>query len=104
MFIRLLSVCTIQSFGDSFVSYSKGTMECLTLNNRSCEARSTLIKIISDKTFFHIFTVSVNKCGRSCNTANDPYARVCVLNKVKNMNVKVFNLMFGVKEKILLVL
>ena len=31
--------------------------------------------------------------GASYNTANDPYARVCVPNKVKNMNVKVFNLM-----------
>ena len=32
----------------------------------------------------------------------DPYARVCVPNKVKNMNVKVFNLMSGVNEEKLL--
>ena len=29
---------------------------------------------------------------------DDPYARVCVPNKVKNMNTKVFNLMPGVNE------
>ena len=31
--------------------------------------------------FFYPFTGSVNKCGGSCNTINDPYARVCVLDK-----------------------
>ena len=36
--------------------------------------------------------------GASYNTANDPYARVCVPNKVKNMNVTVFNLMTDVDE------
>ena len=44
------------------------------------------------------FTVSVNKCDGSCNTIDDPCARVCVLNKVKKMNVKVFNLVSGVNE------
>ena len=33
--------------------------------------------------------LSVNKCGKS--TIDDPFARVCVPNKVKDMNVKVFN-------------
>ena len=32
-------------------------------------------------------------CGRSCNIIDDPYARVCVPNKVKNMNVNLFSLM-----------
>ena len=38
---------------------------------------------------FYPFPNSVNKCGASCNTIDDPYARVCVPNEV-NMNVKVF--------------
>ena len=46
------------------------------------------------------FTVSVNNCVGSCRTIDDPYARICVPNKVKNMNVKVFNLMSGVNETI----
>ena len=44
------------------------------------------------------FTVSVNKCGGSCNTVDDVYDRVCVSNKVKNMNVKVFNLISDENE------
>ena len=32
--------------------------------------------------------LSVNKCGRRYNTIDDPYARVFVSNKVKNINVE----------------
>ena len=52
----------------------------------------------SNETLFYPFTVSVNKCGESCTNIDDLYARGCVSNKVKNMNVKVFNLMLGVNE------
>ena len=45
-----------------------------------------------------IVNESVNKCGGSCNTIVDPFSQVGFPNKVKNMNVKVFNLMFRVNE------
>ena len=50
------------------------------------------------KLVFYPFTTSVDKCGGSCDTIDDPYAEDCVSNKVKNMNIKVFNLMSGVNE------
>ena len=40
---------------------------------------------------YKMCTLSVNKCGESCSTIDDQYARVFVPNKVKHMNVKVFN-------------
>ena len=83
MFIGLLSVCAVESFGDLLVCNSKEAIKCLTLNNRPCKARSTLVNMNSDETIFYPFTVSINKCGGSCNTLDDPYTRVCVLNKVK---------------------
>ena len=42
--------------------------------------------------------VSVDICGRSCNIIDDPYAQVCVPDKVKKINAKVFNSMFGGNE------
>ena len=30
-------------------------------------------------------------CPGSCNNINDPYAKICVPDVVKNLNVKVFN-------------
>ena len=48
-------------------------------------------------------TFSVNKCCGGCSTTDEPHARVCVSNKVINMNVKVFNLMPEVNKTRILV-
>ena len=48
---------------------------------------------------FYPFTVSFNKCGGSCQTIDDPYARISVPNKVKKCkHKKVFDLMSNVNE------
>ena len=98
MFIGLLSACAIGSFGKSLVSNLKRFTKCVSLNNQPCKARPTIVNIYSHKTLFYQFTVSVNKCVGSCNTFDDPYARAFVPNKVKIMNVTVFNLVSGVNE------
>ena len=45
----------------------------------------------------HLLLKLISVCG-NCNTIDDQNARVYVPNKIKNMNVKVFNLMSGVNE------
>ena len=42
---------------------------------------------------FYPYSIIINKCKGSCNTINDPYATICVPDTIKNINVKVFNLM-----------
>ena len=98
LFIGLLSVYPIGSFGASLASNYKEPIKCVSLNNKPCKARKTLIKINSDKALFYPFTVSANNCSGSCNTFDDSYSWICVRNKVKNLNLKVFNLMSGVNE------
>ena len=70
------------------------------LNKCPCQARSTLVDINSDEILFYPFTVSINKWGGSCNAIDDPYAWVCVSNKVKNVNAKIFNQMSWVNDTI----
>ena len=43
MFVGLLSVCTIVSFGESLASSSKGSIKFLTLYNQPCKARQHLL-------------------------------------------------------------
>ena len=50
-----------------------------------------LVDINPNETIVYPFTVSINKC-----VGNLLYATVCIPNKEKNMNVKVFNLISGV--------
>ena len=52
MFIRLLSTCTIESLGESFVSNLKRTIKYVSLNNQQFKARATLVNINSDETLF----------------------------------------------------
>ena len=97
MFIGLF-ICTIISFCESLAFNSKEPIKCVSLDNQPCKSRPTFVNIKSDETLFCPFTVNVNKCGESCNTIDDSHARVCVPNKVKNINVKLFNLMSEVNE------
>ena len=45
------------------------------------------------------YCITINKCKGSCNTINDPYAKLCVLDTIKNINVNLLNLMSRTSEK-----
>ena len=47
---------------------------------------------------FFPFSIKINKCSGSCDNINDPYAKLYVSDIVKNLNVKVFNLMSKTNE------
>ena len=61
--------------------------------NQECKVRPKIISINSNNPMFYPFSTGVNKCNGNCNDINNPYARIYVLDIVKNLNVKVFNLM-----------
>ena len=41
---------------------------------------------------FYPYSIKIKKCKGSCNTINDPYAKLCVPENIKNTNVKAFDL------------
>ena len=47
---------------------------------------------------FFPYSIKINRCKGSCNTINDPYAKICVPDQIKNTNVKVFNLISRTNE------
>ena len=47
---------------------------------------------------FYPYSIKINKCKGSCNTINDPDAKICVTDDIKNTNVKVFNLISRTNE------
>ena len=44
------------------------------------------------------YSIKINKCSGSCNNINDPFAKLYVPDIVKNINVKIFNLMSRINE------
>ena len=47
---------------------------------------------------FILTELKKSKCYRSCNNTNDSYAKLCVADVVKNINVKVFDLISWTNE------
>ena len=74
------------------------SLKCVSLKNQECKVRSEIVNINSNNPILYPFSIKINKCNGNCNNINDPYARICVPDTVKNLNVKVFNLMLLTNE------
>ena len=72
-------------------SLSATSLSCILMNNQECKVRPEIINVNSDEPVFYSFNIKTSKCSRSYN--NDPNAKMSVPDVIKNINVKVFNLM-----------
>ena len=77
---------------------SVNPLEFVSMNNQKCEVKPKIININSNELLFYPFSIQTSKCSDSCNNINDPYAKLCVSDVVKNLNMKVFNLMSRTNE------
>ena len=68
-------------------------LQCISLKNQEGKVRPEIVNINSDDPIFYPCSIKTSKCSGNCNNINDPYARICTPYIVKNLNVKVFNLM-----------
>ena len=73
-------------------------LSCISMNNQECKTRPQVINVNGDEPVFFPFSIETSKCSGSCNNINYPYAKICVPDIVKNLNVNVFNLMSRTNE------
>ena len=73
-------------------------LNCISVTNQKCKVRPEIINANSDESVFYPFSIKTSKCSGSCNNINYPYAKMCVPDVVKNLNVKVSNLMSRTNE------
>ena len=74
------------------------SLSCISKNNQECKTRPQVINVNGDEPMFFPFSVETSKCNGSCNNIKYPYAKVCVPDVVKTLNIKVFNLMSRTNE------
>ena len=97
MFIFIKKVFHIGSlFLPSLVSTTPSS--CISMINQACKVRPEIINLNSNEPVFYPFNTKTSKYSGSCNNINDPYAKICVPDIVKDLNVKVFNLMSRTNE------
>ena len=58
------------------------------MNNQECKTRTKITNINNNEPLLYPFSIKVNKCSGSCNNINYPYAKLCVPDTIKNINVK----------------
>ena len=73
-------------------------LSCISMSNQPCKARPEIINVNSNNPIFYPFSIKTSKCSGNCNNINDPYAKICVPDVVKDLNVKVFNRIFRTNE------
>ena len=90
-FIKNCFFTAIISF--SYNVLNVNSLECVSINNQECKIRSKIINVNTNEPMFYPYSITINNCKGSCNTINDPYAKLCIPDTIKNINVKVFNIM-----------
>ena len=68
------------------------SLSCISMNNQMCKTRPQVGKVNGEEAVSFPFSIETSKFSGSCNIINYPYAKICVADVVKNLNVKVFNL------------
>ena len=68
-------------------------LKCVSMNNQECKVRPKIVRVNSSEPVFYHFSIKATKRSGSGNNINDPYAKLCVPDVVKNINIQVFNLM-----------
>ena len=74
------------------------SLECVSMNNQECKIGPEIISVNTNAPMFYPYSITINKFKGSCNTINDPYAKLCLPDTTKSINVKVFNLMSKTNE------
>ena len=73
-------------------------LKCVSAVNQKCMARPKIINTNANEPVFYPLSIKVNKCSGDCNTINDPMAKLCVPDVVKDLNVKVCNMLARINK------
>ena len=87
-FIKQIFFSTLVYFGSLS---SVNPLECISMKNQECKVRPEIVNVNSNDPIFYPFSIKTNKCSGNCNNINDPYARICTPDVVKNLKLFVIN-------------
>ena len=79
------------TISSSFASVN--SLNCISMSNQECKTTPQVFNVNGDEPVYFPFCIKSSKCSGSCNNINHPYAKICVPDVVKSLNIKVFNLM-----------
>ena len=87
-----LGLITLSSFKNAV------PLSCISFKNQEGKTRSQVVNVNINNPIFYPFSIKTSKCSGNCNNINNPCAKICVPDVIKDLNVKVFNLMSRTNE------
>ena len=85
----------------SIVNVSNHT-KYVSLSNQKCTTQPTLINLdpneYTQRLRYHSFVVDLDRWIRSCNTLNDLCNKLCVVNKIEDFHLSIFNMITRINE------
>ena len=75
-------------------------LECVSVVNQKCMPRPKILDVNEGvgEVLFYPYNALVNKCSGSCNTFDNPMAKLCVPNVIKRVNMQVYNFLMRLNE------
>ena len=75
-------------------------LECVSAVNQKCMPRPKVLDVNEGvaEALFYPYNVQVNKCSGSCNTLDNPMAKLCVPNVSKGVNMQVHSFLMRLNE------
>ena len=61
------------------------SLKCISMNNQEFKVRSQIVNVNSEEPVFFPFSIKISKCSGSCNNINDPCAKLCIPDVLKNL-------------------
>ena len=95
--VFFLGLTILSDFINENSLLSATPLSCISMKNQECKTRPQMININSNNSIFYPFSIKINICSGNCNN-NNPYAKMSVPDIIKDLNVKVFNLMSRTNE------
>ena len=83
-----------------FSTIKTRALECVSVINRKCMPRPKILDVNEDvgEALFYPYDVLVNKCSGSCDTINNPMAKLCVPDITKRVNMQDYNFLMMLNE------
>ena len=75
-------------------------LECVSVINRKCMPRPKILDVNEGvgEALFYLYNVLVNKCSGSCDTINNPMAKLCIPGIIKRVKMQVYNFLMMLNE------
>ena len=75
-------------------------LECMSIVNQKCMPRLKILDVNDGvgEALFYLYNMLVNKCSGSCDTIDNPMAKLCVPGIVTRVNMQVYNFSMNLNE------